>query len=223
MRIGLLGCGKVSHEHLSAMTACSDLELVAVCDPDAARARAAADEFGVHHACTHTDEFYGAGLDAVAVTSPAPAHLENVREAASHKVAVLCEKPLAMDEDDSREIMRIMHQAGLPLYTGFCYRFSPVAQQIKSLAEVHAIGDIMSLRLIFIWNLHGKYEVVDGERVVAARRHGRMLEGGPMVDCGTHQIDLSRWWLQSEVISFSGHGAWLEDYEAPDQIGRAHV
>jgi predicted dehydrogenase len=45
-----------------------------------------------------------------------------------------------------------------------------------------------------------------------------MLEGGPMVDCGTHQIDLAHFWLGSEVVSYSAHGAWVDEYEAPDHM-----
>ena len=45
-----------------------------------------------------------------------------------------------------------------------------------------------------------------------------MLEGGPMVDCGTHQIDLALFWLGSPVTRFSSHGAWVEEYQAPDHM-----
>jgi predicted dehydrogenase len=58
----------------------------------------------------------------------------------------------------------------------------------------------------------------DGTVQENQRRQGRMLEGGPMVDCGVHQIDLARFWLGSEVIRFAGHGAWVDEYEAPDHM-----
>jgi predicted dehydrogenase len=45
-----------------------------------------------------------------------------------------------------------------------------------------------------------------------------MVEGGPLVDCGVHQIDLARWWLGSEVEWHRGIGVWVEDFEAPDHI-----
>lgn len=45
-----------------------------------------------------------------------------------------------------------------------------------------------------------------------------MLEGGPMVDCGVHAIDLARYWLRSEAKSVTGHGAWVADYESPDHV-----
>jgi len=68
--------------------------------------------------------------------------------------------------------------------------------------------------------LHGKYEHDEnGQRIESARRVGRMLEGGPMVDCGVHQIDLARWWTGSEVVRTQQSGAWIDgDYEAPDHM-----
>ncbi len=45
-----------------------------------------------------------------------------------------------------------------------------------------------------------------------------MEEGGPMVDCGVHQIDLARWWLGSEAVGWESHGAWVDEYEAPDHM-----
>jgi len=105
------------------------------------------------------------------------------------------------------------------LFTGFCYRFSPVAIQIRDLVRRGAIGNVRSLRLMYLWNLDGKFHFTpDGIRVSNARRDERMLEGGPMVDCGVHQIDLARWWLGSEVVRHTGFGAWVEDYIAPDHV-----
>ncbi len=45
-----------------------------------------------------------------------------------------------------------------------------------------------------------------------------MEEGGPLVDCSVHQIDLARWWLDSEVRWQQGLGVWLDTYEAPDHV-----
>lgn len=39
-----------------------------------------------------------------------------------------------------------------------------------------------------------------------------------MVDCGTHQIDLASFWLDSDVVQYDAHGAWVDDYDAPDHI-----
>ncbi|HLK57962.1 MAG TPA: Gfo/Idh/MocA family oxidoreductase, partial [Chthonomonadaceae bacterium] len=122
-------------------------------------------------------------------------------------------------EEDAWEMIAMMEKAGLMLFTGFCYRFSPVSLRIKELVDQGAIGHVRSLRLIYLWDLHGRYEwTPDGQRIESPRRVGRMLEGGPMVDCGVHQVDLSRWWLNSEVVRQQGVGAWVEEYDAPDHM-----
>lgn len=215
-----MGCGTVArYGHLPALVECADLELYAIFDPNEASLASAQEEFGVPRAFSDEEAFFSSGIEAVTITSPAPCHLPNVLRAARHGLPVLCEKPLAMDAAEARQMIAAMEEAGVSLYTAFCYRFNGTAQKIRELVASRAIGEVRSLRLISNWNAHGKYRTnAEGERIIQARREGRMLEGGPMVDCGTHQIDLAHFWLGSPVVSFTGRGAWVEDYEAPDHM-----
>jgi predicted dehydrogenase len=219
-RIGLMGCGAVAnYGHIPALLCTEGLELAALYDPNADALARAQERYGVPQAFTDVDAFFASGLDGVSITSPAPCHVENVLQAAQHKLDVLCEKPLAMDGDEAQAMIAAMEAAGASLYTAFCYRFSPSALKIRELVRARAIGETRSLRLIYNWDLHGKYETdSQGNRVVQKRREGRMLEGGPMVDCGTHQIDLALFWLGSPVTRFSSRGAWVDEYEAPDHM-----
>lgn len=219
-RVGLMGCGTVAmYGHLPALKSEAGLELVALFDLDAPRLKMAQEKFVVPQAFTDTESFFNSGLDAVVVTSPAGAHLQNVLDAARHGKHVLCEKPLALTEADAERMIQEMQRAKLMLFTSFVYRFSPVALEIKRLLQEGAIGRVASLRLVYNWDCHGKYEMDGaGHRVIQKRREDRMLEGGPMVDCGVHQIDLARWWLGSEVVRQHAHAAWADEYEAPDHV-----
>lgn len=215
-----MGCGAVaSFGHLPAIAATPGLALSALFDPDPARVN----ELGAHypHAWRFTDEsaFFDTPLDAIVIASPAPAHNSNLLNAAAHALPVLCEKPLGVSDEEALSMIEVMRSRGLLLFTGFCYRFSPVSHQIRELVHSGAIGTVRSLRLVYLWGLDGKYTVhQDGERTLNVRREARMLEGGPMVDCGVHLIDLARWWLDSEVVDYQGAGAWVEEYEAPDHV-----
>lgn len=215
-----MGCGDVaSFGHLPALTATPGLELAALYDPDATRAQSLARKFGNPPTFTVQSEFFDCDLDAVVVTSPAWAHRENVLEAAERGIHVLCEKPIAMDDSDAEEMIQAMKDAGKHLFVGFVYRFSPVAKQIRQWVREGVVGQIRSLRLIYIWDLHGRYAPgPDGNWIESPRWRGRMLEGGPMVDCGVHQVDLARWWLGSDVVRYEASGAWVADYEAPDHV-----
>jgi predicted dehydrogenase len=114
--------------------------------------------------------------------------------------------------------------AGVPLFVAFCYRFSPSAMMIRKLVADGAIGRVRSLRLVYVWGLHGKYhQDADGRWIASERWLGRMDEGGPMVDCGVHQIDLARWWLDSDIVRATGHGAWVDQHEGVDHAYPDHV
>jgi predicted dehydrogenase len=219
-KIGLMGCGMIAeYGHLPAILATEGLEAWAVYDPDPEHAYGLQRRFGIPHGYAISSMFFESGIEAVVVASSAPAHLQNVQEAARYGLPVLCEKPLAMTDADAETMIQTMDDAGLMLATGFCYRYSPVAQNIKRLVQNGTIGEVRSLRLVYIWHLHGRDRVMpDGKVVINPYWKGRMDEGGPMVDCGVHQIDLARWWLESEVISTQSAGAWVENYEAPDHM-----
>ena len=134
---------------------------------------------------TSSEEFFGPGLDAVVVASPAPCHKQNVLDAARHGIHVLCEKPLAMNKDDAITMISAMEVAGLMFFTSFCYRFSPVSMTIGRLIDDGTIGRIKSLRFSFIWNLWGKYQgtnrgiwCLTSEGSPVCSKEGRWLTAG---------------------------------------------
>lgn len=219
-RIGLMGCGVVAqYGHIPAIQATSGLHLHALFDPNEANLRATQETFGIPHGFTDEEAFFNCGLDGVSITSPAPCHHANVLQAAAHRLPVLCEKPLATNRTEAEEMIVAMKGAGVSLYSAFCYRFSDAALKIRELIRTGAIGKVRSSRLIYNWSCHGKFSAdADGRKTIQKRREDRMLEGGPMVDCGTHQIDLAAFWIGSPVRAFSAHGAWVDDYEAPDHM-----
>ncbi len=220
IRIGLMGCGTVAdYGHIPGIQSTGALELYSIYEPNEERLKYIQEKFGIQNAFTSMEPFFGSSIHAVSVTSPAPCHKDNVLAAAKHRMPVLCEKPLAMNPAEAQAMISTMKESGVSLHNGFCYRFSPCALKIRELVHGKAIGEVRSLRLLYNWNCHGKYTIDEnGEKTIQKRREGRMLEGGPMVDCGTHQIDLAMFWLGSEVVRFSGHGAWVDEYEAPDHM-----
>ncbi|MFZ4780005.1 MAG: Gfo/Idh/MocA family protein [Terrimicrobiaceae bacterium] len=220
IKTGLMGCGMVAgYGHIPAILETRDLQLLAVYDPNEESTREMRKRWNIPLAFSDETAFFKSGIEAVTITSPAPCHLANVLACARHRLPALCEKPLAMNAADGGVMISAMKKAGATLHAAFCYRFSPSALKIRELVRAGAIGDVRSLRLIYNWNVHGKFKrEAGGTSVIQQRREDRMLEGGPMVDCGTHQIDLAVFWLGSKVVAYSGQGAWVENYEAPDHM-----
>ena len=219
-RIGLMGCGTVAdYGHIPAILETPGLTLHALYDPNPDALLRMKNKHKIARAFSNLDDFFSSGIEAVSITSPAPCHHTNVIDAARMNLPVICEKPLATSAAEASEMIDAMKKSGCSLFNAFCYRFSPVALTIKSLVAEKAIGETRSLRLIYNWHLHGKYtRDSEGNLTRQKRRENRMLEGGPMLDCGTHQIDLAMFWMNSNIMRFSGHGAWVDDYDAPDHM-----
>ncbi len=219
-RIGLMGAGVVAdYGHAPAIASTPGLELASLYDPNPHALAKFASRYPWLRTFTDADAFFASGIDAVTVASPAPAHAENVLRAAAMGLPVLCEKPISLDDGEAEAMQRAMEAAGKPFGVAFCYRYSRVARTIRELIRAGAIGEPRLLRLVYLWNLHGKWEMgPDGTQRESPRRIGRFEEGGPLVDCGVHQIDLARWWTGSEIVSQSRHAAWIEEHQAPGHV-----
>lgn len=106
LRIGVLGCGHISRDHLVAWSHCPDARVVAVCDPIIDRARAQAETFQVEQVFDDPARMMAeAGLDAVDIITPRGTHGAMIRLAASHGLHALCEKPLCPTLAEAEELV----------------------------------------------------------------------------------------------------------------------
>lgn len=218
-RIGVIGCGAVADfGHIPAILKTPGLELSALFDPLPGRAQEYSNRFG-GQPFEDIEEFYATGLDAVIICSPLKTHFDQVMLASEKGVHVLCEKPIATDEDEAADMIAVMEDSGKAFFVTFVYRFSESVRQIRRWMREKVIGDTKHIRMIYLWDLHGEWEQdSSGKWIKSPRWRGRMLEGGPLIDCGVHQIDLIRWLTGKEIRSFEANGAWVSNYEAPDHI-----
>src|SRR5215210_4572294 len=114
--VGLIGCGFFSKNHLHSW---KDLEgegvdLVAVCDVDPAKAKAAAEAFGVPHWYTDAETmFRERKLGLVDIVTRMDTHVELAEMAFRHKVPTIVQKPFAPEWNDCVRIVEGAEKAGL--------------------------------------------------------------------------------------------------------------
>jgi predicted dehydrogenase len=105
-RIGVLGCGMISADHFRAWANCEGAQVVALCDPDRAKAEARAKEFGIPTVHTEPEAMLEAcALDAVDIITPRGTHADMIRLAARHGVNALCEKPLCPTLAEAQQLV----------------------------------------------------------------------------------------------------------------------
>jgi len=167
-----------------------DVEIVAVADDDAQRARAYAERFGVPFARDY-EALLQARPDGVIVASENSRHRPLVELAAAAGVHVLCEKPLATSLADARAIVEACDRAGVLLMTAFPMRFSAPIVALKQQLESGELGEVYAFN-----------GVNQGELPTAHRDwfvDKGLAGGGAIIDHTVHLVDIMRWFLGSEV------------------------
>jgi predicted dehydrogenase/nucleoside-diphosphate-sugar epimerase len=115
VRTALVGAGYVAGFHRDVLAEMRDVELVAVCDADLARARSAARQWNVPDAVSSVAELADLGVDVAHVLVPPDLHVPVARSLLEMGIAVLIEKPVALSSGEARELQRLADRLGLPL------------------------------------------------------------------------------------------------------------
>ncbi|MGH2369708.1 MAG: Gfo/Idh/MocA family protein [Chloroflexota bacterium] len=138
---GVFGYGFMGSAHLEALQGIAGTRAVAVCGPRLEAAQALAARFGAPLATRDPEAVLShPDVDAVIVDTPDAFHYELVMAAAGHGKHVFCEKPLAIEIGQAREMAAAVEQAGVRSMMGFATRFSAVIQNVKRLLDEGTIG-----------------------------------------------------------------------------------
>jgi predicted dehydrogenase len=88
-------------------------------------------------------------VDVVHLTTPNHLHYPQVRATLEAGKHVVCEKPLALDSQQSAELVELAERSGLVHCTNFNIRFYPQCQEARALVAAGRLGEV--------WNVHGGY------------------------------------------------------------------
>ena len=178
MKVGVIGCGFQGSLHVECLRALEDVEVVAVCDTDSSRL----DEVGSAHQVAHRHTDYREmlernDLDLVTVCTMPVHHMRMTVDAFATGAHVLCEKPLALDAAEGREMLRAAAAADRMLGIGFNMRFTPNAQVIKHQIDSGVLGRPLYTHAwakasqIPWWGEHYRKELSGGGALAATAVH----------------------------------------------------
>jgi predicted dehydrogenase len=194
IRVALAGAGMISHYHLIGWRNAgrSRAQLVAVYDPDRARAEARAREFGISKVYDDPDAMLAKeAIDALDVASPRETHAFWVEAAAARGIDVLCQKPLTPTLGESEALARAV--AGrIRLMVHENWRFRPWYRELKKWIAAGEIGEITACQMTLLSS--GLLPDANGRRPALVRQpfmadEPRMLIAETLI----HHIDTVRW------------------------------
>lgn len=197
--VGLVGYGMIGRVHTLAYRELPlfypghlpPIHLAAVCTSRAETAQAAAEEAGFD--AWHTDVAtlaQQADVDVVDCSTPNHLHRTTVLAAIAAGKHVYCEKPLALNGAQAREMASAAQQAGMQVGMTFNYRFVPAIMRARQLIQIGDLGDIYTFRAEY---LHTGYQ--NPQRPIGWKLRQEQAGGGALVDLGSHLIDLIRYLL----------------------------
>lgn len=200
-RVGVIGVGSISAEHLNAYQKLKDVELYALCDIDGKQLKKRGEEYGVTRLYTSAQDMLRLPeLDAVSVCTWNAAHAPMAIAALNAGKHVLCEKPMALNARQAQEMADAARKNGKLLMIGFVRRFGNDCVILQDFIHQGAFGDIYYAKATYL-RRKGNPGGWFGDK----SRSG----GGPLIDLGVHVIDLTRY-LMGNPQPVSVYGATFQ-------------
>src|ERR1044071_7514234 len=179
LRVGVVGVGVMGSNHARVFAGLPGTELVGVADPDRKQAEFVARTLGCV-AVADVGELIDRDVDAITIAAPTHLHRDIALACIARGIHVMVEKPIASSVEEGREIINAARRAGLTLMVGHVERFNPAVEAIK---EAIRGEDILSIAITRV----GPFPP-------------RMSNVGVVIDLAVHDIDLIRWFTDSDII-----------------------
>ena len=183
MKVGMIGAGSISANHLKSYAANPNAEVVAIADLNVDLAKAKAAEYNIPKYCADYKEILRDDtIEAVSIATPTFTHCQIVLDALASGKHVLCEKPPVLNAEQAEQCAEAAIKSGRKLMYGFVRRFSPHIDYLMEFKEKGGFGEIYAAeasRISRTTSLSGWF--------VDKTKSG----GGVLMDAAIHEIDLA--------------------------------
>jgi len=179
LRVGVVGVGVMGANHARVLADLAEVKLVGIADTDPKQRAFVTQALGcVGH--PDVESLIASGVDAITIAAPTHLHRDLALTCIRHGVHILVEKPIASSVEEGRAIIAAAERAGVTLMVGHVERFNPAVEAIKNAIRDE---DILSIAITRV----GPFPP-------------RMSNVGVVIDLAVHDIDLIRWFTDSDIL-----------------------
>ncbi|HDR2752319.1 TPA: Gfo/Idh/MocA family oxidoreductase [Enterobacter asburiae] len=184
----IIGGGAIHGCHVNALRQIPDVTLRALVDTDSVKGLKLAKDYQCRFYQDHREMLLDEHIDVVHICTPHFEHKEMILAALAAGKHVFCEKPVAMNGREIREITQAVDHA--PGLLGVCYqnRLNPTSQSIMETLTEGSLGRMLSIKAVLTWSRSGCYYTESPWRGRLATEGGSLL-----INQAIHTLDLMQW------------------------------
>jgi predicted dehydrogenase len=214
-RLGFLGVGWIGRNRMEAIAQSELAEISAIADASEKVLSQTAAAFPNAKKAASLEELLELDLDGIVIATPSALHAEQSIRALENGVAVFCQKPLARNFCETKQVIDVARKNDALLGVDLSYRHIHGVAEMRNLLLSGELGKIFAADLVF-HNAYGPDKNWFYNRQLSG--------GGCVIDLGIHLVDLALWCLDFPVIRtvssrlFSGgkpldnHTSQVEDF-----------
>lgn len=204
IRLGLIGCGRISKNHFESIKQIEEAQFVTCCDIIEERAQEAKEKYHLESCYTDYIEMLdNEKLDAVAICTPSGIHPQIGIEVAKRKINVLTEKPMAINIKDADTLIKACDKYKVHLFVVKQNRLNATMQLLKNAIDKGRFGRIYMIQSNVFWTRPQHYYDM------AKWRGTWEFDGGAFMNQASHYVD-AMYWLIGNVDSVMAETATME-------------
>ncbi|HTI15310.1 MAG TPA: Gfo/Idh/MocA family oxidoreductase [Dictyobacter sp.] len=217
IKIGLIGCGGITQQHIRGYLKVPEAKVVAVSDVIAENAQKRAEQVGGAQIFTDYNKMLAsADIDAVDICLPHYLHKDAIVAAAQAKKNILCEKPLCLTVDEANAVQQAIQQHGVTLMCAHNQLTMPPVAKARQMIQDGLLGTVYELR-----TTDSFFHTFDPASI-GWRGNRAMIGGGELIDTGYHPTYLLLYLANSEPVEvtafLSQHRLTFMDGEDSAQV-----
>lgn len=191
-RLGFIGVGWIGRNRLEAIAKSKVAEIKAIADANIEYSKEAQQLAPSSTVIPSMEALTDEELDGIIIATPSALHAAQSIKAIKKGKAVFCQKPLARNAEETREVVQASKEKDVLLGVDFSYRYTKGIQALKQVLDSGELGEIYGVNLVF----HNAYGP-DKPWYFDPRQSG----GGCVMDLGVHLIDLVLWLMKNPTVS----------------------
>ncbi|MEM6885064.1 MAG: Gfo/Idh/MocA family oxidoreductase, partial [Verrucomicrobiota bacterium] len=208
LRWGILGPGRIAEKLCQAVSKSKTSTLQSVASRDLARAQNFAQKHSITHAFGSYEELLlDESIDVIYIATPHPFHAKWAIRCAEAGKHILCEKPVAMNMQETQAILQATEQHDVFFMEAFMYRCHPQTRQVVDWIQSGIIGQVRMVEAHFGFHCGSD---------TSSRLLSKELGGGGILDVGCYPMSFVR------LIAGIHAGLPFQEPESIKAVGTLH-